>query len=250
MSNSSSKLFTLIIIIVGMLFLLAGAKMPPLNWIGISWSNFFTDVGLYIAVVGAFQFYYDNRVKHELVTKVAESALSNAKVAQSGVSNFTNNTKHINYETMLSQSEEITIGFHHSARFVDDHVFELRSRGKKGKKTSVLLANPDGRAVNFLSKAGYPSDHIKPEIEKNINRIEQINNEPGVKEKIKMKYHDTILRYAFVHSIEGTWIKTYRNSTGLATTPGIFIRSGSPLYDFYQKDIDDLRMEAQDVTPR
>ncbi len=219
-----------------------------MSWMGINWSSFLTDLGLYIAVVVVLQFYYDKHMKHELISEVAESALSNSNVATSGISDFVNNTKRINYETMLTHSEEITVGFLHSTRFIDDHVSELRNRVKEGKKTSILLVNPDGRVVSYLTKIVHDSDHIKPEIKKNINKVGQINNESGVKEKITMKYHDAILRYSFVHSMEGTWIKMYRNSLGIATTPGIYIRNGSPMYDFYKKDIENLREGAQDVT--
>ena len=248
---SSLKLtpFIFIVFIVGMIFLFFGAKVPPtMLWIGINWSSFLTDLGLYIAVVVVLQFYYDMRMKHELITEVAESALSNSNVATSGISNFVNDTKKINYETMLTHSEEIIIGFVHSIRFVDDHVSELRNRVKEGKKTSILLANPNGHVVSYLTRIVHDSDLIKPEIKKNINKVGQINNEPGVKKKITMKYHDAILRYSFVHSIEGTWIKMYRNGLGMTTTPGIYIRNGSPLYDFYKKDIENLREGAQDVT--
>ena len=111
-----------------------------------------------------------------------------------------------------------------------------------------MLADPSGNAIDYLLKLMEVSEHIKPSISKIINKIDrQINNREDVKTKIVMKYHDTILRYSFVHTKEGIWVKFYRNSQGMATTPGVYIKNGFALYDYFKEDIQKLNKESKNV---
>lgn len=246
MRDAASRNATLWIIIIGLIMLLVGAKFPSMLWIGINWGSFFSDLGLYVAVVVALQWYYDKRTKDEMVVSVVEAALSNSNVVRSGIENFTQDTKQIDYNSLLSHGEEVTIGFLHSSRLVDDNFDRLTERAMSGKKTTILLSDPKGAAIKYLLTLTTVKDHVIPSIQKVIARVdEHINRRDGVKEKINVKHHDAVLRYSFVHSREGIWVKMYRNSAGMGTTPGIYIRSGSPLYNFFNSDIQTLRKGAK-----
>ena len=246
MKDTTSRDMTLWIIIIGLILLLIGAKFPSLSWAGINWSNFFSDLGLYVAVVVALQWYYDKRTKDKLVVSVVEAALSNASVVKSGIEKFTQDTKQISYKSLLSHGEEVTIGFLHSSRLVDDNLDTLTERAMSGKKTTILLSDPQGDAIKYLLTLTTVKAHVMPSIEKVVARIdEHINRQDGVKEKIEVKHHDTVLRYSFVHSKDGIWVKMYRNSIGMVKTPGIYVRSGSPLYDFFDQDVQTLKGGAK-----
>ena len=245
MNDKPSRDITLWIAIFGLVILLVGARFPGLSWAGINWGNFFSDLGLYVAVVVALQWYYDKRTKDKLVVSVVEAALSNSSVVRSGIARFAQDTKEISYESLFSHDEEVTIGFLHSSRLVDDNLVGLRKRATTGKKTTILLSDPHGVAMEYLLKLTTGNDHMIPSIKKVVERVEEINRTDGVKKKIEIRHHDTVLRYSFVHSRDGIWVKMYRNSTGLAMTPaptpGIYVRSGSPLYDFFDQDIQTLK---------
>ena len=247
MKYTASDRAPLVIVIIGLIMLIAAEWFPSLVWKGIDWSNFLSNLGLYVAVVVALQWHYDKRTKHETIVSAVESALSNSNVVRSGIENCKRDTKEINYSSLLSHSEEITIGFLHSSRFVDDNLDLLRERAQVGKKTTILFSDPEGAAIQYLLTLTTVKDHVIPNIQKVVARIdENINRRDGVKERISVKHHDTVLRYSFVHSRDGIWVKMYRNSMGVATTPGIYIRSGSPLYKFFDDDIQTLREEATD----
>ena len=238
----------LIVIVIGLLVLLLGAKFPALTWAGISWGNFLSSLGLYVTVVVAFQWYYDKRTKDRLVVSVMEAALSTSSVVRSGIAKFQQDTKKIDYDTLLDHRDEIVIGFLHSSRLVDDNFSKLKQRAATGKKTTILLSNPEGEAIKYLLSLATVKSHIMPSIEKIIRNVdEQINQDSATREKISIKHHDAVLRYSFVHSKDGIWVKMYRNSAGLATTPGIYVLSGSPLYDFFDQDVENLAKGAVDV---
>ena len=238
---------TPIFIITGLLLVIVGTNVPELRWLGLDWNYFFSNLGLYVAVVVALQWVYDQHTRRDLLMEVTQAAISNTNVARSGIDDYIERTRDINYQQMFSNSQNITIGFHHNPRIIDQYITELEARMRLGKKTAVLLSNPDGRAMNYLSEFEDESNHLRPDIRKILGKLAALNQIGDGEAPIKAKLHDTILRYSFVFSIEGVWIKPYRNSSGRATTPGIFVRSGSPLYEFYKRDIAELWEEAEDV---
>ena len=214
---------------------------------GIDWNYFFSNLGLYIAVIVSLQWLYDLRTKRELLKEVTDAAISNVRVARSGIDDFVEVTRNINYEEMFLNSELVVIGFHHNPRIIDQYIREIKKRVHSGKRTTVLLSNPDGHAVNYLSKFEVESGHIKPDIQKGLVTLSELNQKDNAKSPIKVKLHDNILRYSFVYSIEGVWIKPYRNSSGRDNPPGIYVRSWSPLYEYYKRDIYELLDGADDV---
>ena len=237
-----SDLVPLIIVIIGLLMLLAAEKFPELNWIGIDWSRFLSNFGLYMAVVVALQWHYDKQTRRETIVSAVESALSNSNVVRAGIEDCVQGTKQIDYRSLLSHDEEVTIGFLHSSRFVDDNLAMLKERADSGKKTTIVLSDPNGAAIKYLLTLDPVKDHVIPSIEKTVARIDQqINRQSGVTERINVKHHDAVLRYSFVQSRDGVWVKMYRNSLGVMDTPGIYIGNGSPLYIFFDNDIKALK---------
>ena len=242
MLNRSSPTVSLIIAVIGLILMLVGAYSQDLTWrwFGIDWSNFFSNVGLYVTVIVALQWYYDEHTKRQLITEVTRSALSSANIVRSGINDFTDNTTRIDYQSLLDSSEKIIIGFLYDTRLVNDHIEQLTERALAGKKTSVLLVNPKGIAFDFLANVVDDREYMRLQVKENLNSIAEANDNPHATDKISVRFHDSVLRYSFVFSQEGVWIKVYRNSRGRVATPGIYIRNGSSLYDFFRKDIEDL----------
>ena len=242
MSKHTSQTVSLVIVIIGLFLMLLGAISRNLfwEWLGIDWSYFFSNVGIYITVVVAIQWYYDERTKYQLILEVTQSSLSNSNVVKSGINDFRENTTRIDYRPILETSQEVMIGFLYDTRLISDHIEELRQRGHRQKKTSILLVNPEGDVIDFLAKLVHTHDYIKLQINENLKNIREINRCLTGQARVNVRFHDSVLRYSFVYSREGVWIKMYRNSRGIATTPGIYIRKSSLLFDFYKKDIKQL----------
>ena len=247
MKYTASDIVPFVIFTIGLLMLIAAEWLPELVWNEIDWNIFITNFGLYVAVVVALQWHYDRRATHKTIVTVVETALSNSNVISSGIENCKQDTKQIDYSGLLAHAEEVTIGFIHSSRFVDDNLELLKERAKSGKKTTILLSDPDGTAIEYLLSLTTIKDHVIPNIQKVISKVdEHINKGNGIREKIRVKHHDTVLRYSFVQSRDGIWVKMYQNSTGIAITPGIYIRSGSSMYKFFYDDIQRLKEDAKD----
>ncbi|MDE0364287.1 MAG: hypothetical protein OXP09_01795 [Gammaproteobacteria bacterium] len=199
-----------------------------------------------MAVVVSAQWYYDNHTKRQLLIEVSKAAIAYTNVARSGISNFVEKTREIDYDELFSHSETIIIGFQHNPRVVDEYFTELQSRVTDGKETRILVSDQNGNAVTYLSKSLQDSDHIIPEIRKVIDKTNAINRVEKAKQTLQLRFHDAVLTYSFVYSKDGVWIKAYRNSLGKSSPPGIFVRSASPLFEFYKQDIESLWELASD----
>ena len=77
-----------VIVIVGLAILVTAEWFPSLVWQGIDWSNFLSNLGLYVAVVLALQWHYDKWTKQETIVSAVESALSNSNVVRAGIENY------------------------------------------------------------------------------------------------------------------------------------------------------------------
>ena len=247
MSKISSKFITATIIIIGLVMVVFGSRAPALQIWGIDVSNFSTNLGLYIAVVVALQWTFDEKSRSMLLSEVTSITLSNVNVAQSGICNFTNNTKAIKYDDLLSTPGTLFIGFQYSPRIIDDHFIELKKRAKDGRQTIIAVADPDGKAIKYLESARQESDHVSANLRKIKAKISQINTEENVKAPIVIKLHDQVLRYSFVASEQMVWVKMYKNGLGDASIPAICVKSGSELFNFYNEDINAFVKGAKDV---
>ena len=247
MKSTVSDFVPYAIFTMGLFMVIAAEWLPEMFWNEIDWNHLIANVGLYVTVVVALQWYYDRRATYKTIVTVVETALSNSNVISSGIENCKQDTKKIDYSGQLSHPEEVIIGFLHSSRFVDDNLELLRERAKSGKKTTILLSDPDGAAIKYLLSLTTIKDHVIPNIQKVSSKVEEhINSGDGIKERIRVKHHDTVLRYSFVQSRDGIWVKMYQNSRGIAITPGIYIRSGSAMYRFFYDDIQKLKEGAKD----
>ena len=242
-----SFIITLLIVILGMALVIFGAKAPPLVEWGIDWNTFSTNLGLYIAVVVSLQWTFDFVTRRNLLEEVTAATVANVNVARSGLADFVENTKSISYQSMLANESPLYIGFQYSPRLIDDHIVELRNRAKKGHCTTILLANPTGKSVGYLREVHGEMDHIDANIKKIMKKISDLNQDQNCQSAIKVKFHDSILRYSFALNGQGVWVKMYRNSRGDSIVPGVYVRTGSLMYDYFNSDVIGLDKEAVDV---
>ncbi|HEY2971522.1 MAG TPA: hypothetical protein VGJ48_03335 [Pyrinomonadaceae bacterium] len=96
--------------------------------------------------------------------------------------------------------------------------------------------NPDSAAAQYLrdSKTGIA------DVSGGVERIKQIIDEAnsGLTNKIAIKTHDRVLRYSFIRTDESIWIKFYANSNQRVTIPALKVNAGTPLYNFFNEDIE------------
>lgn len=246
MKATKLNYFPVVIFILGLLIIIASLSFESEPLSEVKLSNLLLNLGIYASFVVAFQFFYDKLAKDEMIKNVLITGLSRSNVVSSGIDDYVQDTIKIDYSSIFSSAEEVIIGFHHSGRIVKENYDALKERVAKGRTTTILLSDPNGNTIEYLANL---TDENMPESIRTVNkRVGRIASaQDATKKKILVKYHNAILRYSFVHSVDGIWVKMYRNSHGYSKIPGIFIRSGSPLYDFFDKDIQTLKESSSDV---
>lgn len=237
MSKFVSRIVMMSIILLGVVMVALGAKAPATVVWGIDVNNFLTNIGLYTAVVVALQWTYDEKSRVTLLSEVTERTIQNINVAHSGISNFVNNTKSISYDEVFASDSEVIIGLQYSPRIVGDYYENLLERARRGCRTVILAANPDGAAIKYLTAARHESAHIPTDLQKIVATVKRLNAENGVRRGVEIRHHDEVLRYSFVFSDRNIWVKMYKNSKGTASIPAICIKAGSDLFEFYKSDV-------------
>jgi hypothetical protein len=241
-SKRLSLIVRLLFLVVGLVLMVASPFVLPEKLGALRITEIVTNMGAFVVATIAVQWVFDEKMRRELMSDVALHAIGNSNVARSGVCNFVDDTKQIDYSDQIQKSDTLVVGLHYSPRFVEDNFVSLRARVARSKST-IFLISADAEALRFLTSVRQESEHVIPNLRKIESLIGQINQ--NAKYKITVLKHNAILRYSFVLGDDYVWVKPYRNSFGMVKPPGLQVKSGSPFFEFYKQDIERLIAEAQ-----
>ena len=82
----------------------------------------------------------------------------------------------------------------------------------------------------------------------NVTEIATLVSEIDPSHRIRLLYHDRVMRYSFIGTNEYLWVKFFTNSPHRAVVPALKIRAGTPLFEFFRQDIQRL-MELSSESP-
>lgn len=239
----------LVIALVGLSVIMCSELFPE-HVAGIPAQEIMRELATFVVASLLVHWIYDTQIKHELFQDIADYVVRKGNVSRSGISDYYDNTKDIDYSALLQNSYTVTIGLHYSPRILEDNFHLLASRAQAGKKTTLIAALPKGSALKFLKSIRGEGGHIDGNVNKIRSLVDEINKVAKV--KIELLYHDEVLRYSFVLGDEQVWVKLYRNSSGMSFVPGFAVATGTKLYDFYKEDIEKLTNECpkEEKTPQ
>ncbi len=92
---------------------------------------------------------------------------------------------------------------------VDDANFDeaIKTKLKEGKRIKILLGSPNGMFINARTAEEHDEGNIAERINRAKSRLEQINNDVAVDNRIEVRYHDTPL-YASIYILGSKMIVT------------------------------------------
>ncbi len=244
-SRSSLRLLStigLMTLVGGLVLICLGAALPS-DWHGIKLADVSTELGSFVIATFFVHWIFEIKAKQELMIDISKWVIGNEQVSNSGICDFVNSTKQIDYGDMLASSDELIIGLHYSPRFIEDYQSQLLMRAQEGKPTTVALIQNKCAALKYLKDIRQEDKHIEPNLAKIDKIIADINAQ--AKSPIDVIRHETVLRYSFVKGAGRIWLKFYLNSRGIAKTPGIQLKQGAPLYELISSDIDKLLQESK-----
>jgi hypothetical protein len=194
------------------------------------------NLGALLLIVGVLQWFFDNRMREAFLFDIKQEIIGNTRVADSGICDFYENSRDVDFREYFLSSSHVTIGVNYSSRLIDNAVELLGERHSLGKTTTVILVDLESPAGKFLMEA-FGDDRVRLGQRKVADIVSQINRTDI---KIDIKYVRNLLRYSFVRFDSRIWIVPATNSVGRRSVPGFFVKIGSPWFNHLIDDCDRL----------
>ncbi len=225
------------LIILGLLLILVAQNITCTLY-KVDLGNALANLGALLLITGALQWLFDSYVKHELFHEISSRTIKNVNVSKSGISDIEISSIDVDYKTAILSSRDITIGINYSPRLLEEYIDEFKERSKMKYTTTILLLDLSSDAAQYIKSIKDESGHLEPnnkKIRSIVNDLNAIND--GT---VTIKEHKSVLRYSFFRSDNTIWIKPYKNSNGRSKVPAIEVAIDTPLYTYYNNDINNL----------
>lgn len=175
-------------------------------------------------------------------------------IEQSGFSEIWTQSQAYDFTPMLHSSDNVTVVLNDGLRWVGNNAVELTGRfDRKGTITELFTIDPNGPVVPVLaSKIDITAEALSEKIRSTWRRLEQAY------EKSEKRGHLVIyaLRHfptrSIFHTTEQTLITPYQCSCGRTNVPVLVYKKvlgKNTVYDFVERDIQQLRIESKKVFP-
>lgn len=241
--KSNSHVVQLSIILLGVVAIALATALEDCVFLSVELDKALSNVGAVLLVTAALQWFFDFRMREALISEIAEAAIGSERIARSGIADFIDNSTNVDYSEEIRRSDKLIIGLHYSSRILEHNLQHLRDRSKRKKKTTIVALDPASPAASFLQALAQESRNIDEKARALQKKIDEVFD--GHVDSVNVVSHHSILRYSFVLGDSLIWLKFYKNSSKLDTIPALMIRSGTPLFEFFEKDITDLINDAE-----
>lgn len=223
---------TLIIFTLGLICLIV-ANLFELTILKVNIASLIANVGALLFVISVLQWVYDCYMRDCLTAEI----LSNVRISQNGIIDASDGKSPMTSGTW-NHSKDFIIGLHYSSAFLDKYHDIIEERVKRDMPITILRSKKDTIATKYLSSSRKNS----PDIDGKITEFDsKIHNS----ELITIIEHDKVLRYSFIMSDDNIWVKFLTNSSNYCpNVPALKIRKNSPLFAFFNKDIQELIKES------
>lgn len=242
-----SQLTTRNLSIAGGVLIIVGNSFSAVCW-NIKVHELLANVGALILVIGVLQWLFDEESRLILISKVIDRLEHHLSRRDSfgrlGVTEILLDSKVLsapNWSNELVSSRTLVIGIHYSDGIITRMSKAISLRSGKGKTTQVLHSDPEGLARHYLERCLSRPVDLAVKVERLCELIKRFDPP----ENIVMRPHSRVLRYSFIFSDTSVWVIFLTNSDGYEPeVPAVRIACGTPLYEFFRRDIADLGAEV------
>ncbi|MBL8180909.1 MAG: hypothetical protein JNL64_04795 [Blastocatellia bacterium] len=254
-SKSFSVIIPLICILISFVLISLGIKAESVDaesakqwWWIISPSlsgKLLTKLGEITFVLGVFHAVFDYFVTRKLVEESTKAAVQSERVAESGIEDFRYDSEDVDYVQAIIGSSDLVIGFHHSSRIIATYSSYFVKRAQLGRKTTFIALGSPSAAITYLDQRRGKAIDVDKKLEELNFHIAEIKRKSGVGDCIELFNHGAVLSYSFVYTGQYIWVKPNRNSNGYETVPALKVAAGSPLFEFFGRDIMEFITEVK-----
>jgi len=239
-----SKLTTRNLTIIGIVLIIIGNSFSWTVW-NVKLHELLANVGALILVVGVLQWFFDEESRQHLVDQLTSQigVYLNRRdnFASLGATECTLDSKSIISEKWAAEligARPLAIGIHYSDGIVARFEPIIRTRIANNRTTQILHSDPNGLARSYLERClSVPVD-----LPAKVSQLQQlVSSRFSQSSKIRLIQHGRVLRYSFVFSEQALWLIFLTNSDGYEPAlPAFRISAGTPLFEFFKRDIQDL----------
>lgn len=212
--------------------LIGAANTFQYEWLKVQLDRLLAEVGALIMVVGMLHWFFEFGLREEMLEQVASTAAGSADLHKCGLDACQLNARQVDDSAHWEQSAQLTIGYQYSASFLKNFHEVLRERCRKGLPTTIAILRAEGTAARYLRD----STTGNPAVGKSVVEVVALLKEIDPGQRVRLLFHDRVLRYSFIQTDEFMWIKFYANSPARATVPAFKVRCNTPLFQFFADD--------------
>jgi hypothetical protein len=236
----------LVIILIGIVAFTASNIVPTLQFGHVNWNDLFGHLGAFIVILVSLDWFFNEKVRRELISEVVESAFGRSLFTETGIYGFLSDSKKIDYSSYFTSTEPITFGLHYDQRFIADNFTALEQRIAKGLNTTVLLLDLSSEAFKYLASNGESVSSAKTNQEHDLRNLRRLKSQDKRGCLIVLQ-HKAVLRYSFVAQSSAVWIRFYKNSAGIGEVPAFEFRSDGKAFSFFKSDLEALILQSGEL---
>ncbi|WP_414754655.1 hypothetical protein [Anabaena sp. CCY 9910] len=221
------------LIIVGLLLILIGNGFQ-FTFLKIQVDGILANIGALFLFVGTIEWIFDETARRELVYELFRSIRGDERIHRNGLVDCVINSKEVSEPEEWVRAKILVVGIHYSSRFVEDNIDLIKERIRNKRRTVICHVGVSTVASKYLKDSASGLSDINTGISKLKSLVQsQFNGS----QYIDLIEHDRVLRYMFIYTELGIWIKFFTNAKGHTTVPAIRIGAATPLFDFFKNDI-------------
>jgi hypothetical protein len=224
------------IAILGLLLILV-ANGFQFSVLKIQIDGVLANIGALFLFVGTVEWLFEETARRELIYEIFRSMRGDDSMQRSGLMDCMVHSRTLSEPEEWVKAKTLSVGIHYSPRFIEDHLDIIKERIRDKKKTIICHVGVPTPASNYLKESESGLSEIKSRLE-TLKTI--VRNELQDSPYVEFVEHDRVLRYMFIYTEFGIWIKFFTNSKGRAKVPAIKIASHTPLFSFFENDIRNL----------
>lgn len=228
-----ATIISLTLFVIGTI-LIGVANTFHYEWMKIQVDRLTAEIGALILVVGMLHWFFEFRLRKEMLREVATTAVGSTHVHECGLETCSLNARDVNERTHWSQSTNLTIGYQYSPSSFKDFHDVFRERVQRRLPTTIMILRADGAAARYLHDSITGNPTVRQSVSEIVALFREIDPNGN---RCRILYHDRVLRYSFIQTDEQVWIKFYANSPERTTVPAFKFRAGTPLFEFFADDI-------------
>ena len=220
----------LLIAFFGVILILLG--QAELTAYKLDISSILRSIGTFLLSAAFLGFLYEIHTKHQFFHEAHKMALGTENLAHSGLCDFVENSKKIDFTDDVKNSKEIWTVFSYSSRFLDDYSEALEVALIRNSKVNMVFLKKESKTLELMRELGWNDDSINASYAKIDSFAERFKDK-----RLNVVYVDAIPKYSAIILDNQLFYIFNTLSLERQSVPCLVAKKGQKFFDFVKADI-------------